>query len=118
MPASVAGAATDREERGCVIRSPHAHAVDRHHRSHAEIADALISTFRQRRRRPVGRLTEKGILGTVGMTQVFDESNRVVPVTVVKVGPNVVTRIRTPERDGYAPRKGSWRDQPTQGHRR
>ena len=32
----------------------------------------------------------------------FDEKNRVVPVTVVKAGPNVVTRIRTPERDGYS----------------
>ena len=39
----------------------------------------------------------RGILGTkLGMTQVFDENNRVVPVTVVKAGPNVVTRIRTP----------------------
>jgi large subunit ribosomal protein L3 len=36
------------------------------------------------------------------MTQVFDEQNRVVPVTVVRAGPNVVTRIRTPERDGYS----------------
>ena len=43
-----------------------------------------------------------GILGTkLGMTQVFDENNRVVPVTVVQAGPNVVTQIRTPERDGY-----------------
>ena len=43
-----------------------------------------------------------GILGTkLGMTQVFDENNRVVPVTVVKAGPNVVTQIRTEERDGY-----------------
>ena len=38
----------------------------------------------------------------MGMTQVFDENNKVVPVTVVKAGPNVVTRIRTPERDGYS----------------
>ncbi|WP_422749467.1 50S ribosomal protein L3 [Mycobacterium sp. WMMD1722] len=45
----------------------------------------------------------RGILGTkLGMTQVFDENNRVVPVTVVKAGPNVVTRIRTTERDGYS----------------
>jgi large subunit ribosomal protein L3 len=45
----------------------------------------------------------KGILGTkLGMTQVFDENNRVVPVTVVKAGPNVVTQIRTQENDGYA----------------
>ena len=45
----------------------------------------------------------RGILGTkLGMTQVFDENNRVVPVTVVKAGPNVVTRIRTNELDGYS----------------
>ncbi|GAA5146775.1 50S ribosomal protein L3 [Pseudonocardia eucalypti] len=44
-----------------------------------------------------------GILGTkLGMTQVFDESNRVVPVTVVRAGPCVVTQIRTPENDGYS----------------
>jgi large subunit ribosomal protein L3 len=43
-----------------------------------------------------------GILGTkLGMTQVFDENNRVVPVTVVQAGPNVVTQVRTPEKDGY-----------------
>jgi large subunit ribosomal protein L3 len=43
-----------------------------------------------------------GILGTkLGMTQVFDENNRVIPVTVVQAGPNVVTQIRTPEADGY-----------------
>jgi large subunit ribosomal protein L3 len=48
-------------------------------------------------------MARKGILGTkLGMTQVFDENNKVVPVTVVKAGPNVVTRIRTPERDGYS----------------
>ncbi|WP_026424119.1 50S ribosomal protein L3 [Actinokineospora inagensis] len=44
----------------------------------------------------------KGILGTkLGMTQVFDENNRVVPVTVVKAGPNVVTQVRTQATDGY-----------------
>jgi len=44
----------------------------------------------------------KGILGTkLGMTQVFDENNRIVPVTVVKAGPNVVTQIRTQDSDGY-----------------
>jgi large subunit ribosomal protein L3 len=44
----------------------------------------------------------KGILGTkLGMTQVFDENNRIVPVTVVKAGPNVVTQIRTQDNDGY-----------------
>src|ERR1700749_4060647 len=46
--------------------------------------------------------TIKGILGEkLGMTQVFDESNRIVPVTVVKAGPCVVTQVRTQEKDGY-----------------
>jgi large subunit ribosomal protein L3 len=45
----------------------------------------------------------KGVLGKkLGMTQVFDEANRIVPVTVVEAGPCVVTRVRTPERDGYS----------------
>ena len=44
----------------------------------------------------------QGILGEkLGMTQVFDENNRIVPVTVVKAGPCVVTQIRTQEKDGY-----------------
>ena len=46
--------------------------------------------------------TIKGVLGSkLGMTQVWDENNRVIPVTVVKVGPCVVTQVRTPENDGY-----------------
>jgi large subunit ribosomal protein L3 len=45
---------------------------------------------------------QKGILGEkLGMTQVWDEANRLVPVTVVKAGPCVVTLVRTPDRDGY-----------------
>lgn len=45
----------------------------------------------------------KGILGKkLGMTQIFDEDNRVIPVTVVEAGPCVVTQIRTPETDGYS----------------
>src|ERR1700755_383824 len=44
----------------------------------------------------------RGVLGEkLGMTQVFDENNRVVPVTVVKAGPCVVTQLRTTEKDGY-----------------
>jgi large subunit ribosomal protein L3 len=44
----------------------------------------------------------KGVLGEkLGMTQVWDENNRVVPVTVVKAGPCVVTQIRKQEIDGY-----------------
>ena len=44
----------------------------------------------------------KGLLGTkLGMTQLWDENNRVVPVTVIAAGTNVVTQVRTPENDGY-----------------
>ena len=47
--------------------------------------------------------TVKGILGSkLGMTQVWDENNRVVPVTVIQAGPCVVTQVRTPETDGYS----------------
>jgi len=45
----------------------------------------------------------KGVLGTkLGMTQVWDANNAVVPVTVVQAGPCVVTAVRTPARDGYS----------------
>ncbi len=45
----------------------------------------------------------KGLLGEkLGMTQVWDENNKVVPVTVVKAGPSVVTQVRTPDTDGYS----------------
>jgi large subunit ribosomal protein L3 len=44
----------------------------------------------------------KGLVGTkLGMTQTWDETNRVVPVTVVAAGTNVVTQVRGPEKDGY-----------------
>jgi large subunit ribosomal protein L3 len=47
--------------------------------------------------------TVKGLLGTkLGMTQTWDENNRVVPVTVVAAGTNVVTQVRTADKDGYA----------------
>jgi len=45
---------------------------------------------------------QRGILGEkLGMTQVFDANNRIVPVTVIKAGPCVITQIRTNEKDGY-----------------
>ncbi|MET4582802.1 large subunit ribosomal protein L3 [Conyzicola nivalis] len=45
----------------------------------------------------------KGLLGTkLGMTQVWDENNKLVPVTVVEITPNVVTQLRTQEIDGYS----------------
>jgi large subunit ribosomal protein L3 len=44
----------------------------------------------------------QGLLGEkLGMTQVWDDNNRIVPVTVVKAGPCVVTQVRTPQTDGY-----------------
>ena len=44
----------------------------------------------------------KGLLGTkLGMTQFWDEDNKLVPVTVVAAATNVVTKVRTPETDGY-----------------
>src|SRR4051794_37168249 len=46
--------------------------------------------------------TTKGLLGTkLGMTQVWDANNKLVPVTVVEISPNVVTQLRTQEADGY-----------------
>jgi large subunit ribosomal protein L3 len=45
----------------------------------------------------------KGLLGKkLGMTQVWDASNKLVPVTVVEITPNVVTQLRTTEVDGYS----------------
>ncbi|MEO0024828.1 MAG: hypothetical protein RL196_1269 [Actinomycetota bacterium] len=68
--------------------------------------------------------TVKGLLGKkLGMTQVWDENNKLVPVTVIEAGSNVVTQIKNLETDGYNaiqvaygaidPRKVN---QPTSGH--
>ncbi|OOB91862.1 50S ribosomal protein L3 [Rathayibacter sp. VKM Ac-2630] len=47
--------------------------------------------------------TSKGLLGTkLGMTQVWDAENKLVPVTVIEISPNVVTQIRTEAKDGYS----------------
>ncbi|MDR0417040.1 MAG: 50S ribosomal protein L3, partial [Propionibacteriaceae bacterium] len=47
--------------------------------------------------------TVKGILGTkLGMTQVWGDNNKIIPVTVVQAGPCVVTQVRTPPIDGYS----------------
>jgi len=44
----------------------------------------------------------KGILGKkIGMTQVFTKNGKLIPVTVIEVEPNVVTQIKTKEKDGY-----------------
>ncbi len=45
----------------------------------------------------------RGLLGTkLGMTQIFADDGRIVPVTVVQAGPNVVIAVRTPATDGYS----------------
>jgi large subunit ribosomal protein L3 len=48
-------------------------------------------------------MANKAIVGEkVGMTQIWDDDNRIVPVTVVKVAPCRVVQVKTPERDGYS----------------
>jgi large subunit ribosomal protein L3 len=65
----------------------------------------------------------QGLLGRkLGMTQIFDETGVVHPVTVVEAGPCVVTQVKTPEKDGYAAvQLGFGLDQrlnkPERGHR-
>jgi large subunit ribosomal protein L3 len=55
----------------------------------------------------------KGLLGRkVGMTQVFDESGKAFPVTVIQAGPCHVLQVRTPERDGYEAVQLGFADKP------
>ena len=72
----------------------------------------------------IGIRNVKGLLGKkLGMTQAWDENNKIVPITVVEAGENVITQIKNSEKDGYLaiqiaygaidPRKV---DQPTAGH--
>ena len=43
-----------------------------------------------------------GLLGNkIGMTQIFDESGNIIPVTILKVGPCVITQIKSTLKDGY-----------------
>jgi large subunit ribosomal protein L3 len=66
----------------------------------------------------------KAIVGEkVGMTQVWDDNNRAVPVTVLKVAPVRVVQVKTPEREGYAALQVTWGvrqasslTQPERGH--
>ena len=43
-----------------------------------------------------------GLLGNkIGMTQIFDESGNIIPVTILKVGPCVITQVKNESKDGY-----------------
>src|SRR5437868_10235543 len=54
-----------------------------------------------------------GLLGRkVGMTQIFDEAGRAIPVTVIEAGPCRVLQIRTADRDGYEAVQLGFRDKP------
>ena len=65
-----------------------------------------------------------GLLGRkLGMTQIFDDNGEVVPVTVIELGPCVVTQIKTRERDGYEAVQLGYAlkkrlNRPEQGHRK
>ncbi len=109
----------------CVIRSPHKYKDSREHfemRTHKRLIDIIDPTpktvnslmrldlpgRRQHRDQALRDTTDmgkqlKGVLGTkLGMTQVFNDQGKVVPVTVVAAGPCVVTAVRTAPEDGYA----------------
>src|SRR5436853_7824562 len=66
----------------------------------------------------------KGILGTkLGMTQIFTEDSRAVPVTVIQAGPCVVTQVKTKDRDGheaiqlaYGQSRRAQASKPAEGH--
>ena len=54
-------------------------------------------------------MATKAIVGEkVGMTQIWDDQNRAVPVTVLKVAPLRVVQVKTPEREGYAALQVTW----------
>jgi large subunit ribosomal protein L3 len=54
-----------------------------------------------------------GLLGRkVGMTQIFDDTGTIIPVTVIEAGPCHVLQLRTPERDGYAAVQLGFADKP------
>lgn len=69
-------------------------------------------------------MSVRGILAKkVGMTQIFDEDGKVVPVTVLAVEPNVISQVRTIEKDGYSAAQLAFQDvnvkrltRPAQGH--
>ena len=69
-------------------------------------------------------MTAKAIVGEkVGMSQVWDDQNRAIPVTVVRVSPARVVQVKTPEKEGYSALQVTWGTRrastvtkPEQGH--
>ena len=58
-------------------------------------------------------MATKAIVGEkVGMTQIWDDQHRAIPVTVVRVAPVRIVQVKTPEREGYSALQVTW------GHRR
>lgn len=82
-----------------------------------------VGMFEEKRRK-VKHVAEKAIVGEkIGMTQVFDDENRAVAVTVLKVAPVRVVQVKTPETDGYSALQVTWGfrrksslSRPEQGH--
>jgi len=72
----------------------------------------------------VQTMASRAIVGEkLGMTQVWDEEHRVIPVTVLRVSPVRIVQVKTPERDGYSAIQVTWgrasgrtRTKPVQGH--
>jgi large subunit ribosomal protein L3 len=101
------------------------HTGRRHRRPRSDQASRLAgaqatSTERER----AHTVATKAIVGEkVGMTQVWDDNNRAVPVTVLKVAPVRVVQVKTPDREGYAALQVTWGvrrasklTQPEKGH--
>ena len=84
----------------CVIRSPHKYKDSREHfemRTHKRLIDIIDPTPKA-----VDSLMRLDLLGEkLGMTQVWDENNKLIPVTVVQADSNVITQLRNAETDGY-----------------
>jgi large subunit ribosomal protein L3 len=69
-------------------------------------------------------MANRAIVGEkLGMTQIWDEEHRVIPVTVLRVSPVRIVQVKTPERDGYSAIQVTWgrssgrtRTKPVEGH--
>jgi large subunit ribosomal protein L3 len=72
---------------------------------------ASVCRHRRRagKRKKEDNVTSKAIVGEkVGMTQVWDDQNRAIPVTVVRVSPARIVQVKTPEKEGYSAVQVTW----------